>query len=88
MGEEGKVAAQAFFGTDETGVVSRVANRWIDPGHVTELREGTQDLRITRTQKLRRNLIECEVIGREVVAHVADVPCFDENATANLVLHI
>src|SRR5690348_8308182 len=88
VGEKGKAAAQTFFRANETCVVCRVADGWIDPDHITELGEGTQALRVTRAQKLGWDLIECEVVGSEMMAHVADVTGFNQHTAADFVLHI
>ena len=45
MGQEGKAAAEALFGADETAVIGRISDRRIDPRHIAELRKRPARLR-------------------------------------------
>jgi hypothetical protein len=71
--QEREVALKTFLGADETAVISGIADGGIDPRYVAELWKRPQQLRISGSEKLRGNLIQTQVVGGKVVAHVADV---------------
>src|SRR5262249_32830381 len=75
-----------LFGANEYCMVGRVADRRIDPGHVAKLREGTYQLRVSGSYQLRRNLVQAQIVGSQMVADISDITRLDQQIGRHLAL--
>ena len=57
------------------------------PGYVVELRKRTHKLRGARRHEFRRHLIQAEIVGGQMMAHVSDVPNLEQQISRHLALY-
>src|SRR5215813_13850050 len=62
VSEERKASTETLFRPDKGSVIAGVADRWVDPRDVAELRKRPPRLRISRSHELGRNLIQTEIV--------------------------
>ena len=78
VGEERKPVGEAALRLDEHAVIRRIPNRRVQHRYVAELRERAQCLRLPWPELAGQQLIDSEVVCRQVMAHVGEVSRLDE----------
>ena len=88
VGQNGEALMKPALQSNVSAVICRVPNGWINPGNIRELRKWPPRLRITRTHLIWRNLVECQVIRRQMVTDIGHVSHFDDCFACDFALDV